>query len=63
MLRADYRDADPVRIASPLRAAMIFGRDNGARSGPGAVGSAMAVRGRRHRLDPAGQSKTGIGGE
>ena len=28
MLRAHYRDAGPVRIASPLRADMIFGRDS-----------------------------------
>ena len=29
MLRARYRDADSVRIASPLRADLIFGRDRG----------------------------------
>jgi TPR repeat protein len=29
MLRAHYRDADPVRIASSLRADLIFGRDKG----------------------------------
>jgi transposase InsO family protein len=32
MLRGHYRDAASVRIASPLRANMIFGRDNGCKT-------------------------------